>query len=91
MVFFSVTYKIFNLPLELCTDIMVNVSDIENLNWEKDIKIINKIGNINEKEFFNIAKTCSKGLDFFKSFEKCIEQYLNIREKRKKFTKNKNN
>ncbi|XP_044265851.1 uncharacterized protein LOC123012113 [Tribolium madens] len=84
---FVATYKIMEVDLELMADVMVDMSDVDNIDFDKNVTIVEKIGSVNRQELLDFAKTCPKGLAFFKGFSECIEKYVKVKEKRKCFTK----
>ncbi|XP_015836825.1 uncharacterized protein LOC103313582 isoform X2 [Tribolium castaneum] len=80
---FVAIYKIMEIELELLVDVRVDMNDVDNIDYDKHVTIINKIGGVNRQELLNFAKDCPKGLAFFKSFSECIGKYVKAKEQRK--------
>ena len=76
-------FTICSVPLGIHCDVLVDVADVENLNFEKDLRIVSHIGVVNQNEVINLAKKSPKGLDFFQGFAKSIEEYFNHKEKKR--------
>ncbi|XP_063920112.1 uncharacterized protein LOC135135082 isoform X1 [Zophobas morio] len=80
---FVAKFTICSVPLGIHCDVLVDVADVENLNFEKDLRIVSHIGVVNQNEVINLAKKSPKGLDFFQGFAKSIEEYFNHKEKKR--------
>ncbi|KAH0815516.1 hypothetical protein GEV33_007276 [Tenebrio molitor] len=75
---FVAKFKMIRVRSGLSVEVLVNVSDVENLNCQEDIKVVSLLGTVNEREIKNCATKCPKGLDFFVSFVECLQEYLGL-------------